>query len=256
MVRSRATAPGRAQDGGHHGHRHERGKGASRGYHGNGPGHGHGPCRRSCWVESGRVVSYGGQSEVYEVELKFHLADTAALENRLVQLAARFRDPIEQVDRYFAHPCRDFARTDEAVRLRQVGDHVELTWKGPRTDAAAKTRREIELALPSPTVPSGDAAAATIARWTELLEALGFRRVMEVAKRRRPARVVWQGTEVEVAIDRVTGLGDFVELEIRAEQGEVPLAQACLQSLAQELGCSSPERRSYLELILQSNVAR
>ena len=58
------------------------------------------------------------------------------------------------------------------------------------------------------------------------------------------------GTEVEVAIDRVTGLGDFVELEIRAEQGEVPLAQACLQSLAQELGCSSPERRSYLELLL------
>jgi|688.fasta_scaffold220149_3 adenylate cyclase class 2 len=215
-------------------------------------GHAGGPVGSS-WV---RVVSYGGQSEVYEVELKFHLADAAALENRLVRLAARFRDPIEQIDRYFAHPCRDFARTDEAVRLRQVGDHVELTWKGPRTDAAAKTRREIELALPSPTVPSGDAAAATIARWTELLEALGFRRVMEVAKRRRPARVVWQGTEVEVAIDRVTGLGDFVELEIRAEQGEVPLAQACLQSLAQELGCSSPERRSYLELILQSNVAR
>lgn len=189
---------------------------------------------------------------MYEVEFKFHLADVAALEKSLVRLAARFRDPIEQVDRYFAHPCRDFGRTDEAVRLRRVGEAVELTWKGPRTDAAAKTRREIELPVRAPE----GGAADTVERWTELLEALGFRRVTDVAKRRRPARVVWQGTEVDVAIDRVTGLGDFVELEIRAAPGEVPMAQACLQSLAQELGCSAAERRSYLELILQSNVPR
>lgn len=193
---------------------------------------------------------------MYEVEFKFHLADLPALEKGLVRLSARFRDPVEQVDRYFAHPCRDFARTDEAVRLRRVDGHAELTWKGPRTDAAAKTRREIELALPSPPVPTGDAAAVAVDRWTELLEALGFRRVTDVAKRRRPARVLWQGTEVDVAIDRVAGLGDFVELEIRAAQGEVPMAQACLQSLAEELGCSAAERRSYLEMILQTKVAR
>ena len=59
-------------------------------------------------------------------------------------LAARFHDPAEQVDRYFAHPCRDFARTDEALRLRRDGDDVAITWKGPRIDAATKTRRESE----------------------------------------------------------------------------------------------------------------
>lgn len=195
---------------------------------------------------------------MYEVELKFYLSDRAAIEERLVRLAARFREPIDQVDRYFSHPCRDFALTDEALRLRKVGEHVELTWKGPRIDTATKTRREIELELGPSATSLGvwGSAVATVDRWTEMLEAIGFRRLMEVAKRRRPVRVVWHGTEVDVAIDAVAGLGHFIELEIRAQQGEVPLARACLESLAQELGCTAPERRSYLELIRLENAPR
>ncbi len=189
---------------------------------------------------------------MYEVELKFRVVDAAALERRLVALAARFREPVEQVDRYFAHPCRDFARTDEALRLRRTGDAVAVTWKGPRIDSATKTRQEIELGLaqaqPDPGGPRG--GAATIGQWTSLLEALGFRQVREVAKRRRPARVLWQGAEVDVALDRVDGLGDYLELELQARPGEVPLARGCLESLARELDCVDPERRSYLELLL------
>lgn len=189
---------------------------------------------------------------MYEVEQKFRVADPAALEAKLVALAARFRDPVEQVDRYFAHPCRDFVRTDEALRLRRVGDDVALTWKGPRIDSASKTRRELELGLaevpPLPGGPRGGRAA--LDRWTELLEALGFRRVRDVAKRRRGARLPWQGTEVEVAVDRVAEVGDFLELELQAAEGEVPLASACIASLAQELGCGPQERRSYLELVI------
>jgi len=182
---------------------------------------------------------------VYEVELKFRVTDAAALEQALIGVAARFRDPVEQVDRYFAHPCRDFARTDEALRLRLVGDDVAITWKGPRIDTATKTREEVELGL-----ASVGAAALTIERWTALLEALGFRLVRDVAKRRRAARVPWQGADVEVALDSVRDLGDFVELELQARSDEVPQARACLESLAHQLGCGDPERRSYLELLL------
>jgi len=195
---------------------------------------------------------------VYEVEIKFPVADPRDVELRLVALAARFREPVEQVDRYFAHPCRDFARTDEALRLRRDGDDVAITWKGPRIDAATKTRREIELPLAAAADP-GDPrppADVTIRQWGELLDALGFRPVLTVGKRRRPARVHWQGTEVDVAIDAVAGLGDFVELEIQAREGEVPLARAVLESLARELGCTNAERRSYLELLLAKNVPR
>jgi adenylate cyclase class 2 len=187
---------------------------------------------------------------VYEVEQKFRVTDPVAIEGRLVALAARFREPVEQVDRYFAHPCRDFARTDEALRLRRVGDDVAVTWKGPRIDSATKTRREMELGLAAvPPLPGGlRGGQAILDCWTELLEALGFRRVRDVAKRRRTARVPWQGTEVEVALDSVAGLGEFVELELQASQGEVPQAIACIESLARELGCEGSERRSYLEL--------
>jgi adenylate cyclase class 2 len=188
---------------------------------------------------------------VYEVELKFAVADVPAVRDRLMGLAARFREPLDQVDRYFAHPVRNFAKTDEALRLRQVGDAVAVTWKGPRIDATTKTRREIELGVTLLDRPRlGPAGPQTVAAWTELLEALGFRAVLEVAKQRHPARVLWHGSEVEVAIDTVTGLGTFVELELQAREGEVSLARDCIESLARELGLAGAEPRSYLELLL------
>lgn len=191
---------------------------------------------------------------MYEVELKFSVADPQALEQRLASCGARWHEPIDQVDRYFNHPCRDFARTDEALRLRLDGDAVVITWKGPRIDAATKTRREIELPLAMVLPKGSDAsapAASTITHWTELLEALGFHSVATVAKRRRPARVHWQGMEVEVVLDDVAGLGKYLECELQASEADVPQARACLESLARELGCGVSERRSYLELLLE-----
>ncbi|MGB8853415.1 MAG: class IV adenylate cyclase [Pirellulales bacterium] len=191
---------------------------------------------------------------VYEVELKFHVADAAALERRLGAIAARFASALDQVDRYFAHPCRDFAATDEALRLRRVGEDVAITWKGPRIGAGAKTREELELGLATgATAGRAAGGAATIDRWTQLLEALGFRQVREVVKRRRLASVAWDGVEIEIALDAVAGLGDFVELELLTEPEGIPQAVARLESLAATLGCTTPERRSYLELLLEDD---
>lgn len=191
---------------------------------------------------------------MYEVEQKFPVADPRLVERRLVSLQTGFRGPVDQTDHYFAHPCRDFARTDEALRLRRDGDDVVITWKGPRIDASTKTRREIELPLflrPPDLDDAGHPADIVIARWTELLESLGFRAVATVAKRRRPGSVQWQGMQVEVALDHVAGLGDYLELEIQAHERDLSQARICLESLALELGCGDSERRSYLELLLE-----
>lgn len=183
---------------------------------------------------------------MYEVELKFSAVDPAMVRDRLAALGGVGGPSRDQVDRYYAHPARDFARTDEALRLRSDGDRVVITWKGPRIDAATKTRREIEL----PLGPVGEGPSATIERWDALLHALGFRAVRDVRKRRRSFHLPWQGAPVEVAIDEVDGLGMFVELEQQAPADGVDAARQRLQSLARELRCGPAERRSYLELLL------
>jgi adenylate cyclase, class 2 len=192
---------------------------------------------------------------VYEVEQKYPLADVAAVEAALARLGATWHGTAEQVDRYFNHPCRDFAVTDEALRLRRTDAALAITWKGPRLDATAKTRREIELPLAEAAVPAAALAeggvAATLDRWTELLEALGFRQVRQVAKHRRLATVAWHGAAIDVALDRVTGLGTFVELELQADAAGIADAATRIESLARELGCTAAERRSYLEMLIQ-----
>jgi len=192
---------------------------------------------------------------VYEVEQKYPLADVAAVEAALARLGATWHGTAEQVDRYFNHPDRDFAATDEALRLRRTDEALAITWKGPRLDATTKTRREIELPLAKAVVPAAAlaqaAVSATLDRWTELLEALGFRQVREVAKRRRLATVAWQGAVIEVALDHVAGLGNFVELELQADAAGIPVAAARIESLARELGCAAAERRSYLEMLIE-----
>ena len=205
------------------------------------------------FVSSDRPGGPGEQETVYEVEHKYPVRDARTLEDRLARLGASWHGTAEQVDRYFNHPGRDFAVTDEALRLRSTAAGLAITWKGPRLDAAAKTRREIELPLGLAGGAHASApVAATLDRWTELLEALGFRRVREVAKRRRLATVPWEGAAIEVALDRVAGLGDFVELELQADAAGIAAAAARVESLARALGCAAPERRSYLEMLLES----
>jgi adenylate cyclase class 2 len=190
----------------------------------------------------------------FEVEQKFPVEDAAALQRRLrevgaIQRATAGQSSIEQVDRYFNHPARDFAQTDEALRLRRVGEANFVTYKGPKLDAATKTRREIELPL-----ATGAAAAAVFA---ELLEALGFRSVAEVRKTRRLFDIPWQGCTIEAALDDVAGLGTFLELELSAEGeadgAEVKAAKMHIASLAAALKLERSERRSYLELLLEKS---
>jgi adenylate cyclase, class 2 len=176
----------------------------------------------------------------YEVETKFPVPEMTALEARLTGLGATIAAAQSEIDVYFAHPARDFAKTDEALRIRRHGTANFLAYKGPKIDAATKTRREIDLPLP----PGEESAQA----WTDLLETLGFAPVGQVYKSRRKAQVDWQGRHVEVSLDQVERLGPFVELELVVEPDEVEAAKACIASLAEALQLKGSERRSYLEL--------
>jgi adenylate cyclase class 2 len=182
-----------------------------------------------------------------EVEQKFHLDVPELTRQRLETLGVEWRPAIEQVDRYFNHPGRDFAATDEALRLRSVGADNWITYKGPKLDQLTKTRREIEL----PLADGSDWPAA----YGELLAALGFRAVREVRKIRRPGELFHHGVPVEIAWDTIAGLGEFLELELVVEEEFAADARAVLLDLAGELHLGKPERRSYLELLLKHGIA-
>ncbi|MBA4020424.1 MAG: class IV adenylate cyclase [Pirellula sp.] len=177
-----------------------------------------------------------------EVEQKYRVEDPAVLRARLEQLGAQFAPAVRQVDAYFNHPARDFALTDEAFRIRSIGDENLLTYKGPKLDRTVKTRCELE----QPIV--GGAAAAE--QFTELLLALSFRPTAKVTKSRESASINWRGVETEIAWDEVEGLGTFLELELVVEREAMDAAKSQILALEKELGLTTIERRSYLEMVL------
>jgi adenylate cyclase, class 2 len=177
-----------------------------------------------------------------EVEQKFPVPGFQAVDAQLASLGAKPSASKTEIDVYYRHPARDFAATDEALRIRRAGETNSLTYKGPKIDLTTKTRREIDLPLPPGT--------GGCQPWSDLLEALGFTPVAEVRKQRVKAHVPWQGRSVEVSLDSVDEVGTFVELELVVDDADVESAKGCIAALAERLGLSGTERRSYLELLL------
>ena len=136
-----------------------------------------------------------------EIEQKYAHADFARLERRLKEWGAAFGEAHEEADHYFNAPDRDFARTDEAFRLRRVGLENFLTYKGPKQKADVKVRIELEIAI-----QPGDAAAADM---TRLLTHLGYRFVAVVQKRRRTAALRARRLRVHALPGRRGGPGPF-----------------------------------------------
>ena len=179
---------------------------------------------------------------MFEVEQKFRVEGFAEVEARLRSLGAEFCEPVEQIDRYFNHPVRDFRQSDEALRIRTVGEYNCITYKGPKIDKTTKTRREIELPL-----GPGSSNAEALA---EMLTALSFRFAGEVRKTRRAASYAADRFAVEIAMDDVDQVGTFVELEIVAGEADLDAARQCLADLAARLGLEDVVRRSYLSMVL------
>jgi adenylate cyclase class 2 len=181
-----------------------------------------------------------------EVEQKFRGVDFAALEQRLRASGAIEGQRRAEADHYFNAPDRDFARTDEALRIRRVGSATRVTYKGPKRDIQTKTRTEIEVPL-----GDGDETADDFAR---LLVLLGYRSVAVVRKVRRTFHLERDGFDLAVTLDDVAGVGQFAELEIDVEEEHLDAARATLLRAAAELGLTEAERRSYLELLLSQQT--
>jgi predicted adenylyl cyclase CyaB len=88
---------------------------------------------------------------MYEVEVKVP-ADVDRVAARLDEIGAEHIDSVEQIDTYYDAPHRNFAETDEALRIRAERhdgtEETRVTYKGPLVEAESKTREEFETSGP------------------------------------------------------------------------------------------------------------
>ena len=134
-----------------------------------------------------------------------------------------------------------------ALRIRRSGDDYRLTFKGPNLDESTKLRREIELPL------VGDQAAESL---RQVFLAIGFRPIVKVNKTREQLFLKWSGVVITVCLDQVEEVGDFVELEIVANEAEIERSKVQLHSLAETLKLEGGIRTSYLRLLLDRRDSR
>jgi adenylate cyclase class 2 len=178
-----------------------------------------------------------------EVEVKYAVADFGPLEAALAARGITPGVPRRDADHYFNAPDRDFAVTDEAVRVRTIGEKNFVTYKGPKIDRETKTRLEIEVPF-----ADGEEAAADFRR---LLTHLRYRPVAVVRKSRRVAEFNRDGFAMQVTLDEVDSVGQYAELEVVAPEDKADAAKAAVLAVATELGLTQSERRSYLQLLLE-----
>jgi len=175
-----------------------------------------------------------------EVELKIRVPSLEEVRNELKNHHAESRGRVHEHDIYYNAPHRDFAVTDEAVRVRYTDDHAVVTYKGPKMkNYTLKAREEVNFA-----VESG-------AAFETMLSRLGFTKTAEVNKWRENFAL----GEASISLDTVEELGTFAEIEIITGPGDTdPVLQ--IEKLAQEIGVKGePILASYLELLLEKRAA-
>ena len=180
--------------------------------------------------------------------MKFRVADWTEIAAKLAAAGAVPEPMREDTDHYFNAPDRDFAQTDEAVRLRRIGIQNYLTYKGPKIDTLTKSRPEIELRL-----ADGAQVAADSVRF---LSSLGYRPVAVVSKMRQVFTFERGGFQLSACLDDVGAVGRYVELEILADESRYEAAREVLLKTVAEFGLTDHERRSYLRLLLEQGAMR
>jgi adenylate cyclase class 2 len=141
---------------------------------------------------------------------------------------------VHEHDIYYNAPHRNFASTDEALRVRYAGGKAVVTYKGAKVkNLGLKAREELNTG-----VESGEV-------FDQILARLGFVRTAEVNKWREHYRY----GNASIALDEVEHLGTFVEIEVIADT-ETQAAAERIDTIKKELGISGEAiLASYLELL-------
>ena len=174
------------------------------------------------------------RDEMLEVEVKSRI-DLSHAREVLEGLDAKFLETEEHFDIYYNAPHRDFAKTDEALRIRSVNDRQVLTYKGKKLDDTTKSREEIQTNV--------EAEAAI-----QILERLGFKETARVQK----LRDVFKIGDITICLDEVDSLGQFIEFEIISD-ADMEESKKRIFVMMEKFGLKPEDsiRKSYLELVME-----
>lgn len=169
-----------------------------------------------------------------EIEAKMKLPDHHAVRRKLEELGATPRGRFLEVNTFLDTEDRALLAGDKGLRLRRNRnldtneEQFVLTFKGPRLSGRVKAREELELI-----VGDGDDAL-------ELLEKLGFHRMLSFQKRRDSFRL----DECAVELDELPHLGAYLEIEGPDE--------ASVLRVREKLGLANAHlvRASYIALLM------
>ena len=175
-------------------------------------------------------------SLLFEVEIKAKIDNFDAIKEKLKKLGAIKKKDLKMGDIYFKHPARDFAKTDEALRIRKSNESNFLTYKGPKLDEITKTRNEIEMEITEPR------------KLKKILINLGFIEVPKIRKKRE----IYELNDYKICLDEVDFIGKYIEIEteVKDENDRIKKTNELI-NFAKELGINKEDfiRKSYLELI-------
>ncbi len=180
---------------------------------------------------------------MFEVELKARISSISELYNYLVKQLGFRAIKYSAEDHYFNHPCRDFAESDEELRVRieKKGSEsdVVLTYKGSMILDDRSAREEIEV--------------RTGRKIIKILSNLGF--TIDAFKR-KSGWFLWRD-DIEVVLCSVQGvyrnkafsLGNYVEVEIKVKsREEIKEARKRIYDFLNKLpGIIEIDREYYLE---------
>ncbi|GAB7015977.1 class IV adenylate cyclase [Methanogenium cariaci] len=174
-------------------------------------------------------------SSLIEVETKIAVSNLPEIADCLRSRGAVDLGSSVQQDTYLNATHRDYAKTDEALRVRETASGTEITYKGPKSPGSkSKARTEITLSVAS----APDAIA--------LLTATGFFVSATVRKERHEFQ--YGGTTI--ALDRVENLGTYIEIEVLTD-ADIAAADKKIDAVKKELNISGAHIPvSYLELLL------
>lgn len=179
----------------------------------------------------------------FEVELKAHLADPAAIEARAAELGAFKKETLKE-DVYFRRKGDASRVPADRYRLRREAGRAVVTFKSKvRQPDGIEVNRETEFEV-------SDAHS-----FFAFADRFGFEPFVVKRKKSRVYRV----GRASVELNEVEHLGHFIEIEILCDkESEIPIARTELARLFNRLGLSTEalEQRYYIDLIQQVYPAR